>query len=150
MAQAAVAPSLDTLAGMDAHADTLTKLDAYIRNCDAVIHLVGAEAGAAPNEFVTKRFVAQLEGGEKRLPPLLAAITAGAVVAYTQWEAWLALYHGKPLLVAQPHPKPTKGLADEGRGRIDVCKPRISGDCAKSASIPKSNSQMRINSSPAP
>ncbi len=35
--------------------DTLSKLDAYIRNCDAVIHLAGAKAGAAPNDFVARR-----------------------------------------------------------------------------------------------
>lgn len=40
--------------------DTLSKLDDYIRNCDAVIHLAGAKAGAAPKDFVAKRFVARL------------------------------------------------------------------------------------------
>ena len=38
---------------------------------------------------------------------------AGAAIAYTQWEAWLALYYGKPLLIAQPDPKPAEGPAAE-------------------------------------
>jgi hypothetical protein len=91
--------------------DTLSKLDAYIRNSDAVIHLTGAKAGAAPNNFIAKRFVAQLADIEKRLPPLFTAINAGAAIAYTQWEAWLALYHRKPLLIAQPDLKPAEGRA---------------------------------------
>jgi tetratricopeptide (TPR) repeat protein len=99
--------------------DTLSKLDAYIKNCDAVIHLAGAKAGAAPNDFVAKRFVAQLTDLEKRLPPLFAAMNAGATIAYTQSEAWLALYHGKPLLIAQPDPKTAEGPAADGPDSIE-------------------------------
>ena len=99
--------------------DTLSKLDAYIRNCDAVIHLTGAKAGAAPNDFVAKRFVAQLTDLEKRLPPLFAAMNAGAAIAYTQWEAWLALYHGKPLLIAQPDLKPAEGPTADGPAPVE-------------------------------
>src|SRR6202035_699865 len=36
-----------------------------------------------------------------RLPPLSAALKDGVGVSYTQWEAWLALYHGKRLLIAR-------------------------------------------------
>jgi hypothetical protein len=100
--------------------DTLSKLDAYIRNCDAVIHLAGAKAGAAPNDFVAKRFIEQLADLEKRLPPLFAAMNAGAAIAYTQWEAWLALYYGKPLLIAQPDPKPPAGTAADGPYTVEA------------------------------
>jgi hypothetical protein len=100
--------------------DTLSKLDAYIRNCDAVIHLAGAKAGAAPNDFVAKRFIEQLADLEKRLPPLFAAMNAGAAIAYTQWEAWLALYYGKPLLIAQPDPKPPAGTAADGPDTVEA------------------------------
>ena len=130
--------------------DTLSKLDAYIRNCDAVIHLTGAKAGAAPNDFVAKRFVAQLADLEKRLPPLFAAMNAGAAIAYTQWEAWLALYHGKPLLIAQPDLKPAEGRRPTGPTRSRSRRPRILGDCAKSGSIRRSASRTPINSLRAP
>ena len=35
------------------------------------------------------------------MPPLYEALTNGALIPYTQWEAWLALYHGKALLIAK-------------------------------------------------
>ena len=99
--------------------DTLSKLDAYISNCDAVIHLAGTKAGAAPNDFVAKKFLAQLADLERRLPPLFAAMNAGAAIAYTQWEAWLALYHGKPLLIAQPDLRPTEGQGADGPDSVE-------------------------------
>src|ERR1700733_13844450 len=61
--------------------DTLGKVDAYIRNCDAVIHLAGSKAGAAPRDFVAQKFVAQLADVETRLPPLAEAMNAGAAIA---------------------------------------------------------------------
>ena len=36
-----------------------------------------------------------------KLPPLGTALEAGTGISYTQWEAWLALYHGKALLIAK-------------------------------------------------
>ena len=39
-----------------------------------------------------------------RLPLLGAAIEAGRSISYTQWEAWLAIYHGKALVIAAPEP----------------------------------------------
>ena len=39
-----------------------------------------------------------------RLPPLGRTIEAGKAISYTQWEAWLALYFGKGLLIAAPEP----------------------------------------------
>lgn len=39
----------------------------------------------------------------KRLPVLGRFLEAGAPsLSYTQWEAWLALYHGKVLIIATP------------------------------------------------
>ncbi len=37
-----------------------------------------------------------------KLPPLGAAIEGGAAISYTQWEAWLALYFAKDLVIAAP------------------------------------------------
>jgi tetratricopeptide (TPR) repeat protein len=36
-----------------------------------------------------------------KLPPLSAALKDGVGISYTQWEAWLALYYGKLLLIAR-------------------------------------------------
>ena len=84
--------------------ETLDMLDQYIRQCDVVIHLVGDMTGAmaqAPSvaairtnypDFATKLPVADFL--ETNSPPM----------PYTQWEAWLALYHGKCLIIAAPEP----------------------------------------------
>src|SRR5262249_41066082 len=37
----------------------------------------------------------------QRLPPLASVLAFGAL-SYTQWEAWLALYHRKMLIIAAP------------------------------------------------
>jgi hypothetical protein len=81
--------------------ETLDKLDEYIRQCHAVIHLVGDMTGAlaqAPSVAVIRRRYPDL-----RLPVLGPFLDPGApALSYTQWEAWLALYHGKVLIVAAP------------------------------------------------
>lgn len=83
--------------------ETLDMLDNYIRQCDAVIHLVGDMTGAlaqAPSRTVIETRYPDL--GEK-LPPLVPFLhPAAPALSYTQWEAWLALYHGKPLIWTCP------------------------------------------------
>lgn len=83
--------------------ETLAMLDDYIRHCDAVIHLVGDMTGApaqAPSLSLIRQRYPDL--GD-RLPPLAPFLEAGApALSYTQWEAWLALYHRKPLIIAAP------------------------------------------------
>ncbi|MCQ8127993.1 DUF4062 domain-containing protein [Methylomonas rivi] len=85
--------------------ETLDKLNEYIRQCDAVIHLVGDLTGAlaqAPSlQLIRKRYPDMAE----RLPPLKPCLEPnGPALSYTQWEAWLALYHGKILIIAAPEP----------------------------------------------
>ena len=74
--------------------ETLDKLDEYIRQCDAVIHLVGDMTGAlaqAPSVAVIRHRYPDLA---ERLPVLGPFLDPGApALSYTQWEAWLALYH---------------------------------------------------------
>lgn len=79
---------------------TLTKLDTYIQSCDAVVHLVGNMTGAVAKPASTKAVLAKYLDIRHRLPPLWDALEEGGV-SYTQWEAWLALYHGKLLLIAE-------------------------------------------------
>jgi tetratricopeptide (TPR) repeat protein len=92
--------------------ETLDKLDEYIQRCDAVLHLVGDMSGAlaeAPSVAAIRQRYPDLA---LRLPVLAPFVDPGAPpLSYTQWEAWLALYHGKTLLIAAPHPSAAR---DEG------------------------------------
>ncbi len=83
--------------------ETLDKLDEYIRRCDAVIHLVGDMTGALaqpPSVAVLRKRYPNLA---KQLPVLAPFLAPDAPpLSYTQWEAWLALYHAKVLIIAVP------------------------------------------------
>jgi tetratricopeptide (TPR) repeat protein len=83
--------------------ETLDMLDDYIRRSDGVIHLIcdmtGALAQAPSLALMRDRYPDLAE----RLPPLAPFLWPDApALAYTQWEAWLALYHRKPLIIAVP------------------------------------------------
>ncbi len=80
---------------------TLDKLDEYIRHCDAVVHLVGEMCGSAPGEREQAALLRNYPDLPNDLPPLAVALAAQAPITYTQWEAWLALYHKKLLLIAE-------------------------------------------------
>jgi tetratricopeptide (TPR) repeat protein len=80
---------------------TLDKLDVYITNCDAVVHLVGDMTGADAKPESTKSMLAKYPDLPDRLPPLRQPLADGLAISYTQWEAWLALYHGKLLVIAK-------------------------------------------------
>lgn len=82
---------------------TLEKLDRSIQNCDAVIHLVGKGVGS----LAKPRSLAYLQTTYPDLPvryPALAEFLHPnkPSLSYTQWEAWLALLHGKMLLICTP------------------------------------------------
>ena len=83
--------------------ETLDMLDDYIRQCEVVIHLVGDMTGAmapAPSVAVIRQ---RYPDFGSRLPPVATFLEAGGpLLSYTQWEAWLALYHGKRLIIAVP------------------------------------------------
>ena len=82
---------------------TLDLLDGYIRQCDAVIHLVGDMTGAMAQAPSLKLIGSRYPDLGEKLPPLSRFLQHGApALSYTQWEAWLALYHGKPLIIAVP------------------------------------------------
>jgi hypothetical protein len=85
----------------DLGGDTLDKLDVYIAHCDAVVHLVGDMCGAAAGPAQQQALIAKYPALPAKLPPLGEALRAGLCLPYTQWEAWLALHHGKPLMIAK-------------------------------------------------
>ena len=87
---------------------TLEKLDEYIRDCDAVIHLVGkmpghlADADSAQDVPDYLAHIAAEAGGRTFLdkqPELLAAFGDGSGISLTQFEAYMALHHRVPLFV---------------------------------------------------
>ncbi len=83
--------------------ESLDMLDDYIRQCDVVIHIVGDMTGAlaqAPSLAVIQQRYPNLG---KKLPLLAPILQSNApTLSYTQWEAWLALYHDKQLIIAVP------------------------------------------------
>src|ERR1700722_17269409 len=85
----------------DLGGDTLDKLDVYIAHCDAVVHLAGDMTGSDPGEHALGALRAKYPDLADKLPPLGEALRNGSGVSYTQWDAWLALYHGKRLFVAK-------------------------------------------------
>jgi tetratricopeptide (TPR) repeat protein len=89
--------------------DTLDKLDVYIGHCDAVVHLVGDMTGFEPGEREQRALLAKYPDLVDQLPPLAKALRGGLGVSYTQWEAWLALYHGKLLLTAKAEEAAIRG-----------------------------------------
>jgi len=83
--------------------ETLDMLDDYIRQCDAVVHLIGDMTGAPAQGPSLELIRARYPDVVDKLPPLAPFLQPGApALPYTQWEAWLALYHGKPLIIAVP------------------------------------------------
>jgi tetratricopeptide (TPR) repeat protein len=79
---------------------TLAKLDEYVVHSDAVVHLVGKLAGASPGAADETALLEKYPRLTTKLPPLDEALKDGGL-SYTQWEAWLALYHDKVLLIAK-------------------------------------------------
>src|SRR3954447_23480610 len=85
----------------DSGTGTLDNLDRYIASCDAVVHLVGDMTGADAKPVSVQAIRGKYPDLADKLPPLGIALDEGAGISYTQWEAWLALYHGKVLLIAK-------------------------------------------------
>src|SRR6516162_11381601 len=85
----------------DLGGDTLDKLDVYIAHCDAVVHLVGNMTGSDPGDLALRALRERYPDLGEKLPPLGEALKDGIGISYTQWEAWLALYHGKRLFIAK-------------------------------------------------
>jgi len=80
---------------------TLEKLNTYVRDCDAMIHVVGDMTGATPHYTE----LAELpEDVLYRLPAVRDALASGVVISYTQWEAYLAIYHDRRLFICVPDP----------------------------------------------
>src|SRR5262249_36400986 len=77
---------------------TLLGLDERIKGCDAVVHLIGDMAGFIPPPVAVKALVGRYPDLHKKLGFEGDTLSA---ISYTQWEAYLAIYHGKKLFIAE-------------------------------------------------
>jgi tetratricopeptide (TPR) repeat protein len=97
---------------------TLHKLDAYLKGCDAVVHVVGDGLGHVPPPAAVDALLAQ----HPTLLPMLAGYTGLTrdqlgLCSYTQWEAYLAIHHKVRLHIYQPDaraPREVGFVADPG------------------------------------
>lgn len=83
---------------------TLVELDKCVRQCDAVVHLVGKQTGSTaslPNQDAILALYPNL--------PEKLGVSESFLrrLSYTQWEAWLAVIHGRPLYIAVAEPETT-------------------------------------------
>jgi tetratricopeptide (TPR) repeat protein len=85
--------------------ETLEMLDTYIQGCDGVIHLVGDMTGAMAKPQSVAAIAARYPVLGSRFPLAEFLQRDGPSLSYTQWEAWLALWHGKKLYIATPQPQ---------------------------------------------
>src|ERR1700730_8135734 len=90
---------------------TLDKLDLYITTCDAVVHLIGDMTGSDAKPASTNFILSKYPDFSDKLSPLRETLEKGLGISYTQWEAWLALYHGKALLIAKADDAAPRGPA---------------------------------------
>ena len=89
--------------------ETLDKLDLYIKDCDAVVHLLGDRTGAWARAPTVEKLKERYPDLAERLPALKPLLDSREpLLSYTQWEAYLAIYHRKVLLIAQAAPEASR------------------------------------------
>jgi hypothetical protein len=82
---------------------TLQKLDDYIKACDGIVHLIGKATGAAPEPIAVRKFLEQYPDFAAKLPALADSLKEpDPGFSYTQWEAYLAIYHVRPVFIYRP------------------------------------------------
>ena len=86
------------------NADTLPKLEALLKGCRLVIHLVGHKPGSVANEKSLADLLAKIPPDTllPEHPELHNVLGDFTDITYTQWEAFLALHFKVPLLVYAP------------------------------------------------
>ena len=82
--------------------ETLEMLDRYIQGCDGVIHLVGDMTGAMAKPQSVAAIASSYPELGSSFPLAEFLQPDGPSLSHTQWEAWLALRHGKKLYIATP------------------------------------------------
>jgi hypothetical protein len=96
-------PALDVAVQEDfvvSGGSTLQKLDDYVKACDGVVHLIGKATGAVPEPVAVEGLLARYPDFGERLPTLSDGLQQpDPRFSYTQWEAYLAIYHKRPLFI---------------------------------------------------
>src|SRR5271166_6908848 len=82
--------------------DTLSMIEDYIAQCEAIVHFVGEMAGSKPAPSSVDDPLARRPGLEAKLAKKGVPREALAGLTYTQWEAWLAICFDKDLLIVEP------------------------------------------------
>ncbi|MBL7733015.1 MAG: tetratricopeptide repeat protein [Chitinophagaceae bacterium] len=82
---------------------TLEKLDDYIKNCDAVIHIAGDMTGSMANAPSVQYIKDSYPDFGTRIRSLQPVLDGTEQLSYTQWEAWLAVYFKKRLFIVVPN-----------------------------------------------
>jgi tetratricopeptide (TPR) repeat protein len=100
--------------------DTLSMLKDYIAPSAALVHFVGDATGAKPPDSCVRALLTRYPDIATKLPPLGAALDAGKPVSYTQWEAWLALYLDKDMLIVVPARSQSNALQVEHLARLSA------------------------------
>lgn len=81
-------------------ATLLEKLDDYIGNASAVLHLIGNWAGSRAQPAEVRAILNRHPDFAEALPELQAELAPGTCpFTYTQWECYLAIYHRIPCFV---------------------------------------------------
>jgi tetratricopeptide (TPR) repeat protein len=124
----------------DLGGDTLDKLGKYIAACDAVVHLVGDMCGLPAGDWEQQALLAKYPDLPLKLSTLSDALKAGFACPYTQWEAWLALYHRKELYIArasQDAPRgPSFAPTEASRAAQDAHFERLTNEAQKAGRYP--------------
>ena len=100
---------------------TLEKLDDYIKDCSAVIHLVGSATGSTPASKEVAALLKRYADFSQRIPCLKDGLEANPPeFSYTQWEAWLAIYHNVPCYVYRAEPTTVRatGFVEDMQQRL--------------------------------
>eukprot|EP01035_Chromulina_nebulosa_P033724 gene33724-45165_t len=83
--------------------ETLDKLDEYIRDSEAVLLVVGQRTGGFPHHRQVEWLARTYSNFAERFancPDIATALATGQpAFSYTQWEAYLAHYHGKLIII---------------------------------------------------
>ncbi|HBE62171.1 MAG TPA: hypothetical protein DDX19_05270 [Rhodopirellula baltica] len=82
---------------IDSGTTTLGKLKEYISTCDAVIHVIGDSTGSYPTAAEVGKLRSELDKFGSTFD--LSELEKPPGISYTQWEAWLAIYYDKPVLI---------------------------------------------------
>lgn len=110
----------------------LDLLDDYIRQCDAIIHLIGDSTGCFPEVPAVRRLMGRYPDLCERIPGLTDSLSkSDPRLSYTQLEAYLAIYHERKTLIYLPDRKEPRAtdvivsdeerrLQDEHIGRIQA------------------------------